>query len=108
MNEKFINLETFMLAREKNFPSMIQKENFITGRTGVNRVTQTELQIWLLIEYKIYVWVTPLDSWNEWAYNILTEDPNNPFFSPVKECEGFKTLESAMEAGLIKALNLIK
>lgn len=74
---------------------------------GYPAPTQSFLQTWLR-RLKILVLVNLIDSWDSWKYTILMEDSMSPFFEPeYDKWNEFKTYESALEAGLQDALEMM-
>ena len=46
------------------------------------------VKFYMYMDRKIFIQVTPIDSWDSWTYKILAEDAMSPFFEMEKSgCE---------------------
>jgi hypothetical protein len=72
--------------------------------------TQSLIQKWLRDEHRIYVTVSSIEDGEAILFDYAIKQKAQIFgFSEIQsKLEEFKTYEEALEAGIIKALNLIK
>ena len=136
MLENIIEFETAILSETKGFVKKgayyydieTGKSYLLTAHNRIdlisdryiNAPTQTHLQKWLRDEHNIEVYIT-VNFYNRkeklgYLYNIDKFDAKNIHDGQIYddeqirligEFQGFKSYEQALEAGLIKALNLI-
>lgn len=68
----------------------------------------SRIQNWLRIDKRVLVLVNPIDSWSSWKYSVLMEDKMCPFYEPeYDKFNEFETYEDALEAGLIRASEIL-
>lgn len=132
MYEEVIKLETAKLARDKGFKVPCDGRYFwdykwklsLKGAVKCSNnsdmkdgsyvsycaPTQSLIQKWLRDEHRIYVTVSYIEDGENILFDYSIKQKAQIFgFSEIQtKLEEFKTYEEALEAGIIKALNLIK
>lgn len=80
------------------------------GSVSYSAPTQSLIQKWLRDEHKIYVTVSSIEDGESIIFDYSIKQKAQIFgFSDIQsKIQEFKTYEEALEAGIIKALNLIK
>lgn len=130
--KELIKYPTAELAKEKGYPQNIPYDHYIIGEEKLMTdnhyknflhedfsdkllgcPTQAELQQWIRVEHKIYVYVTPSNKGGYLAWNsqyVYTKRYNKTYesFLPQWASTNNDSYEDAIENGLYKALNLIK
>lgn len=132
MRDDVILLDTAKLARDKGFKipcdaryywdykwklslmGVVKCTNSGDLKDGENvsycAPTQSLIQKWLRDEHKIYVTVSSIEYGESIIFDYSIKQKAQIFgFSDIQsKIQEFKTYEEALEAGIIKALNLIK
>lgn len=122
MQEELVTFKTAKLAKERGFnthcryyfddkdETLCENEDFPynSWNGSIFAPTQSLLQKWLREVHGIIVEITWQMCSTDYEYAII--DMNNPpnYNDDVERIIGFKTYEEALEAGLFKALKLIK
>jgi hypothetical protein len=96
MKETLVNDKTEELLRQTSF----YKSGFRVGNPWLEMIKR-----WLL-QYRICVNIGPVDSWDDWYYQVLAEDVMSPFFL-VEFNDGITSYEEALEAGIQAALKFM-
>jgi hypothetical protein len=131
MEDKLIDFQTAVLAKEKGFdeevlhfyknaPSnhttlihVLEVDTHIKNEETWSAPTQSLLQAWLREKYNIQIAIIPFadSSWDENSdrkYYYVVNPKMFYGFINKDESVGFKTYEEALEQGLLAALKLIK
>lgn len=104
--EELIKVNTAKLAKEKGLEYLHQVDDEILLDFPL---TQSQLQTWLRHNHNIHIFLDPADKDN-WGviYGIIDGDYEWIYEESEEDIKYFKTFEEGLEAGLLRALELIK
>jgi hypothetical protein len=74
---------------------------------GKSQTTQNAYYIKWLDSVGVYVLIYPVDTKDDWGYNILKEDIMSPFYDACEPISGFNTRPEATTEAIKKANELI-
>lgn len=72
--------------------------------TCVSRPTYSQVFDWFEKEHKMIAIIQPIDSWDNWCYEVLDEDVMSPFYVLIPLEEGFKTKTEAQKECILKMI----